>query len=201
MDLQLPEIFRFLASVARLDAGLRYVDSAANWISSQYGISSQTARALITELENHGYGNLDSSGTRFTLKPEDKLVSDKVGAYFVRQREQGYTQGDNQVSSQHRPSALPRSLEDFLEATASYYRMKLQELLAHSRKQPLARRRQVAMYLMKTDGGFSLPAIGDFMRRDHTTVLHACRNIEKLRISDPSIAADLASIRKLITST
>src|SRR3546814_8058628 len=55
-----------------------------------------------------------------------------------------------------------------------------------------ARTRQVAMYLSKQLTPRSLPEIvRRFGGRDHTTVIHAVRQIEKLRQSDAELDADI----------
>jgi len=56
----------------------------------------------------------------------------------------------------------------------------------------VARPRQVAMYLAKQLTPRSLPEIGRrFGGRDHTTVIHAVRRIEKLRQTDAELDADV----------
>src|SRR5438132_68811 len=60
------------------------------------------------------------------------------------------------------------------------------------RAREVARPRQVAMYLSKQLTPKSLPDIGRrFGGRDHTTVIHAVRQIEKLRASDAELDADI----------
>ena len=44
--------------------------------------------------------------------------------------------------------------------------------------------RQMAMYLMRRMTTLSLSEIGRFFDRDHTTVIHACEKIERLRVVD-----------------
>ena len=56
----------------------------------------------------------------------------------------------------------------------------------------MARPRQIAMYLAKQLTPRSLPEIGRrFGGRDHTTVIHAVRQIEKLRMADAELDADV----------
>jgi chromosomal replication initiator protein len=56
----------------------------------------------------------------------------------------------------------------------------------------VARPRQIAMYLSKQLTPRSLPEIGRrFGGRDHTTVIHAVKQIEKLRAADTEIDADV----------
>ena len=71
----------------------------------------------------------------------------------------------------------------------------------HSKKRTraVARPRQVAMALAKELTQLSLPEIGsNFGGRDHTTVLHACRQITKLRDSVPEINRDVAFLLQVL---
>lgn len=50
--------------------------------------------------------------------------------------------------------------------------------------------RQISMYLAKHVGGWSMVQIGRFYNgRHHTTVLHAIRKVEQLRVADESVDA------------
>ena len=63
---------------------------------------------------------------------------------------------------------------------------------SEKRSRAVARPRQVAMALAKELTQLSLPEIGsNFGGRDHTTVLHACRQIAKLRESLPDLNHDV----------
>ena len=61
---------------------------------------------------------------------------------------------------------------------SSFYNIPLNEMLSQRRSRPLARPRQIAMYLSKKLTTRSLPEIGRrFANRDHTTVIHAVKTI------------------------
>jgi chromosomal replication initiator protein len=85
------------------------------------------------------------------------------------------------------------------KAVADYYGLQIKDLLSKRRTRSLARPRQVAMALAKELTEHSLPEIGDaFAGRDHTTVLHACRQIKSLIASDGKLHEDWDKlIRKL----
>ena len=69
---------------------------------------------------------------------------------------------------------------EVMNSVAAYFQISLDDLTGSSRKAAIAQARQVAMYLCRQMTPLSLPAIGQqFGNRDHTTVLHACRKIEK----------------------
>ncbi len=85
------------------------------------------------------------------------------------------------------------------KTVADYYGLQIKDLLSKRRTRSLARPRQVAMALAKELTEHSLPEIGDaFAGRDHTTVLHACRQIKSLQESDGKLHEDWDKlIRKL----
>ncbi|MBT5831481.1 MAG: chromosomal replication initiator protein DnaA, partial [Candidatus Latescibacteria bacterium] len=61
-----------------------------------------------------------------------------------------------------------------------------EKLVGATRKQDVATARHVSMYLSKSLTGAPLKAIGvQFGNRDHTTVIHACRSVEKKLSKDP----------------
>ncbi|MFC7536944.1 chromosomal replication initiator protein DnaA [Sphingomonas sp. GCM10030256] len=82
------------------------------------------------------------------------------------------------------------SVDEIQTQVAEHYRIRKAEMTSARRAREVARPRQVAMYLSKQLTPKSLPDIGRrFGGRDHTTVIHAVRQIEKLRASDPEIDA------------
>jgi chromosomal replication initiator protein len=91
------------------------------------------------------------------------------------------------------------SIANIQKAVADYYGLQLREMLGKKRTRSLARPRQMAMALAKELTEHSLPEIGvAFDGRDHTTVLHACRQIRLLMESDGKLHEDWEKlIRKL----
>jgi len=85
------------------------------------------------------------------------------------------------------------------KTVGDYYGLQMKDLLSKRRTRSLARPRQVAMALAKELTEHSLPEIGDaFAGRDHTTVLHACRQIRSLMETDGKLREDWDKlIRKL----
>jgi chromosomal replication initiator protein len=91
------------------------------------------------------------------------------------------------------------TIDDIQKATAEHYAMKQADLISERRNRAIARPRQAAMWLAKQLTTRSLPDIGRrFGGRDHTTVLHAVRRIEALKVDDAQLARDLETLtRKL----
>ncbi len=84
------------------------------------------------------------------------------------------------------------SIDEIQTQVAEHYRIRKAEMTSARRAREVARPRQVAMYLSKQLTPKSLPDIGRrFGGRDHTTVIHAVRQIEKLRASDSELDADI----------
>jgi chromosomal replication initiator protein len=72
------------------------------------------------------------------------------------------------------------TIEKIQQVVATYFNIKTNELKSKVRTSSLAFPRQVAMYLCRTMTNHSLPKIGEsFGGKDHTTILHACKKIEK----------------------
>jgi chromosomal replication initiator protein len=84
------------------------------------------------------------------------------------------------------------SIDEIQTRVSEHYRIRKAEMTSARRAREVARPRQVAMYLSKQLTPRSLPEIGRrFGGRDHTTVIHAVRQIEKLRAQDSELDADI----------
>jgi len=84
------------------------------------------------------------------------------------------------------------TVENIQKTVADYYKIKVADLFSPKRTRAIARPRQVAMWLAKDLTAHSYPMIGDsFGGRDHTTVLHAVRTIDALRLKDNELNHDL----------
>jgi chromosomal replication initiator protein len=77
---------------------------------------------------------------------------------------------------------------EIIAATAAAYGYTVDDLEGPSRKQPLARCRQVAMYLCREHTDLSLPKIGAYFgSRDHTTVMHAIEKVKSVMQTDREV--------------
>ncbi len=82
---------------------------------------------------------------------------------------------------------------------SNYYNIALSEMLSQRRSRPLARPRQIAMYLAKKMTTRSLPEIGRrFANRDHTTVIHAVKTITRLSEQDDEMKKSINQIKSLL---
>ncbi len=91
------------------------------------------------------------------------------------------------------------SIEEIQKKVAEHFNIKLADMTSAKRMRSLARPRQIAMYLAKVMTSASLPEIGrKFGGRDHTTVIHAFKTIEKLRTQDLSLTEDIDLLRRML---
>lgn len=85
--------------------------------------------------------------------------------------------------------------ENIRSVVSEYYGVSLKDLMSKKRARPIARPRQMAMALIRELTQDSFPEIGQgFGGRDHTTVIHACEAIAKLRQSDADIEKDYQAL-------
>ena len=87
------------------------------------------------------------------------------------------------------------TIEQIQKTTATYYKTRVSDMLSSKRDKKNTLPRHVAMALCKELTNNSLPTIGDgFGGRDHTTVLHANKKIQKMKKDDVQIAQDINNI-------
>lgn len=88
------------------------------------------------------------------------------------------------------------SINDILKATCDYFMIKMADLKSDRRDRSVARPRQIAMFLAKELTTKSLPEIGAAFGRDHTTIMHAIRQIGNLINTDPSVAEHVRFLKR-----
>ena len=91
------------------------------------------------------------------------------------------------------------TVDKIQNTVSNYFNIALSEMLSQRRSRPLARPRQIAMYLAKKLTTRSLPEIGRrFANRDHTTVIHAVKTITRLADQDDEMKKNINQIKSLL---
>ena len=91
------------------------------------------------------------------------------------------------------------TVDKIQNTVSNYFNIPLNEMLSQRRSRPLARPRQIAMYLAKKMTTRSLPEIGRrFANRDHTTVIHAVKTINRLSEQDDEMKKNINQIKSLL---
>ena len=80
-----------------------------------------------------------------------------------------------------------------------FFKISKNEMLSSRRSRYLVRPRQTAIYLTKILTSKSLPEIGrEFSNRDHTTIIHSVKTIEKLKEKDPEMVQNINKLKNQI---
>ena len=91
------------------------------------------------------------------------------------------------------------TVDKIQNVVSNFFNIPLAEMLSQRRSRPLARPRQIAMYLAKKMTTRSLPEIGRrFANRDHTTVIHAVKTITRLSEKDDEMRKNIEQLRSLL---
>lgn len=88
------------------------------------------------------------------------------------------------------------TVERIARRVSRYYRVEARQLQSRRRYANVLMPRQVSMYLARRLTPLSLGEIGAYFGgRDHTTVLHACRKVERALIRDPGLAGAVRQLQ------
>ena len=91
------------------------------------------------------------------------------------------------------------TVDKIQNVVSNFFNIALSEMLSQRRSRPLARPRQIAMFLAKKMTSRSLPEIGRrFANRDHTTVIHAVKTITRLSEQDDEMKKNISQIKSLL---
>ena len=91
------------------------------------------------------------------------------------------------------------SIDSIQTIVCKFFKISKNEMLSSRRSRYLVRPRQTAIYLTKILTSKSLPEIGrDFSNRDHTTIIHSVKTIEKLKERDPEMVENISKLKNQI---
>ena len=92
---------------------------------------------------------------------------------------------------------------DLIQSTVcKFFKISKNEMLSSRRSRYLVRPRQTAIYLTKILTSKSLPEIGrEFSNRDHTTIIHSVKTIEKLKEKDQEMTNNINNLKNQILYT
>lgn len=102
---------------------------------------------------------------------------------------------------QHLGSVLPEvptapSPDEIIKTVATFYNIKLGDLLGTRRLKTLVRPRHVAMWLVRNHTELSFPEMGRAFKRDHATVQHGVRKIDTLLKRDADLKNTVQAIER-----
>jgi chromosomal replication initiator protein len=86
---------------------------------------------------------------------------------------------------------------DIIKQVAQVFGSTVEEICGRSRTREVALPRQVAMYLLREEAGFSLPQIGEVLGgRDHTTVMYGCEKIIEMLDTDDRLRRQVMQVKE-----
>jgi chromosomal replication initiator protein len=91
--------------------------------------------------------------------------------------------------------------EVVIEKVAEYYKISTDKMVKRSREKEVVGPRQMAMFLARKMTNDTLEKIGRVFDKDHSTVIHACKNIEKLIKTDQYTSNDYERLRTILLKT
>lgn len=87
--------------------------------------------------------------------------------------------------------------EKIVQAVAESFGIRLEDIFGKSQSREFVTPRQLAMYLCRQSLKMSFTKIGDFFKRDHSTVMSGIRRVrEELNLPNSDLAVDLNTIQK-----
>ncbi len=189
---------------SRLSGGL-VVDIGA----PDYDLKLNILKKKINEFQNsfHEYPNLSEDIIDYMAREPNLNIRELIGIFnrvvaFSKMNKKPLNVNDCKIilKDVHNNNKVI-SIDKIQNVTSNFFSINLQEMLSQRRSRPLARPRQIAMYLAKKLTTRSLPEIGrKFANRDHTTVIHAVKTIEKLSQDNSLMKKNIEEITSIILS-
>ena len=119
-----------------------------------------------------------------------------VAPYEIIADDSFYT--NHSVSANKRRNISPKQV---IDKVAKYYDLSARDLLGTKRTKNIKNARQVAMYLMNEELGFSTVRIGNEFSKDHTTVMHGVKVIKNSLRNDFRLREQMTELREKIYSS
>lgn len=92
------------------------------------------------------------------------------------------------------------SVEQILKSVAAIFQVRVSDLKGSTRTKEVALPRQVAMYLACKMINESLQMLGSAFNKTHSTILHACKNIEKKLMADETLRRQISMVERNINA-
>ena len=157
------------------DPSFHLTEDVAHFLASKLTESGRELDGAVTRL----YAACHLTGTPITVETAEHIIRD-----LMRGME---------------PKRI--KIDDILKLVSKHYGISRNDILSQRRHRSIVWPRQVGMYLSKKLTSRSLPEIGRrFGGRDHTTVLHAIRKIEKELDANTQLKDELDDLKRLLNN-
>ncbi|OGM63287.1 chromosomal replication initiator protein DnaA, partial [Candidatus Woesebacteria bacterium RIFCSPLOWO2_01_FULL_39_14] len=140
-------------------------------------------------------GNLESArkieGFLVKLFSEARIKNVEITPEFIETQLGKGIETNGQILKKSSPN-------DVISAVSKHFSLNKKSLLGTSRSRPVARPRQVLMYILRIDLRLPLEEVGRIVGRDHTTVMHAVNKITHMASNDVNIREDIRGIKNML---
>ena len=181
------------AAMAHLEAGLR--DRLSEGLTVRLQVPGFEARF---ELLKHYALDHDSHLSDEQLRQLAQKTAGTATQLFRTMAQQELSADDSKFSETVHP---PLTIRQIIAVVARYFRLTQAAICSSERRKSLVYARSVASYLARSLTKLSYAQIGKSLgHRDHTTIMHACRSIEKRLASDASTQQDVEELKRILTA-
>jgi len=164
--------------------------------------SAGTRRALLRQLAQLRQIELPETAARLLAEGLNVTVPELFGALVQLETAAGAkrrpidTEAVRKFLAQ-RSGARQPELREIADTTARAFSVKLSDIRGLSRRRAIVTARDVAMYLARQFTPGSLQQIGEYFGgRDHSTVIHGCRHVERLIKTDPTLRQAVEQLQR-----
>jgi len=152
--------------------GLNLSESIINYIAENVTEHVRDLEGIVTSLVAHAL-----------------VFNKEIDGELTRQVVSKFVTADNKIIT-------PEKIQN---TVSGYFNIDLKDIHSKSRKQEIAKARQIAMFLCKKYTNYSFAHIGSIVgKRDHATVLHACRTVQDQIDIDKSFRTTMNDIENLL---
>lgn len=167
---------------------------------TRVAILQKKAQSKNYELENDMLGYI-ASNVKSNIRELEGALNQIIAYSSVTNRVINFSLIDEALKDYFKDKAKKEITPDLiLKTVANHYGIKEEELKGDKRNKIISYPRQIAMYLMRDMLNMTLPKIGEYFNRDHTTVLHGAERIIKDIETDPYIRDTVETIKGMILS-
>lgn len=85
--------------------------------------------------------------------------------------------------------------DNIIDIASEYFNITKEEIFSNSREKKIVYPRQVITYLLRDLIGMSFKSIGNFLKKDHTTIIHSYEKIN-IMLASPKVYKDIANIKE-----
>ncbi|MBI3070714.1 MAG: chromosomal replication initiator protein DnaA [Deltaproteobacteria bacterium] len=130
---------------------------------------------------------------------EGSLIRLQAFASLTR-REMSLDMGREVLSDLFQNRGEKVSVETIQKIVSNYYNVRVADMKSERRTKSIAFPRMIAMHLARKHTGCSFPEIGQrFGNRDHSTVMFACKKIQRMLMGDSALRSTVESIEKSLS--